>query len=819
MKLPATRLALLACILLLTAPVNRAAQLVLVLRTNETSWDVLEAEKVAINGKVKLRTGAARTEQVQPGEYKKLPAEQILRAGILRRHRGGYMVRKDSAGWAPIAPDGATVKSATSYAALWSSATVAVQKERNAKGMTQVPAADVFAVFPASDRGTGIVEFWADPGNFRGVGEKDEVAAFDERMSLLVSVASWVTGAPAEKLKKSLLTEMQTSNQRLSSGIAHFSDLEHGLLYADVSDKAYPNDEAQKKARDALREKKAWLDRRIAILKAFDKGQLWDEFIDKYVDFARYENSFEQLRKLRDNALRESTVQHKNDGIKQREAGRYALALSEFKLAQLRSPGDREIEDLIQDVSVEDERSHAALVKQETKLTSALQVKVTRHLNAAQNYIDDKNYSGDIGEKWKAAEDEIRQAEALDKDSYRILLTRAFLLRAQNKLLDALKFLDLYLRRVSADKDVEDGERLRGQITYDLASQKEKRKAATEKAEADGDYVQARENAQAGVELDPSNLYFLLHAGRGNAILRNRPVASNQFAEYLRLSQVSGGDEKQRADVYGYVTALNTDIPEPEGKPNWYSGYKSPPDLFYCPISLMPNVHVDAVKASRKQTTAFHWGGDQLTEVYTQNLQNGQHDVRIHFEYFKDRGMVRRVAEGNEDPFAGKEDQPMPRLTPKGPVGPAPGDYVVLLDHPTVDPVMVERLTGKRVATIVAGNGYFHPFVWSGVCRFLAEYDDQGRVKSALRLDKSDQEPRVLDFRWEGLRLIEIAERGGQGYRRTMTYVGGKLTQEAVSNRGKNTKIEYKYKGDQLVEANCGDDASVEGRSRHVTFR
>ena len=155
MKLPATRLALLVCILVLTAPVNRAAQLVLVLRTNETSWDVLEAEKVAINGKVKLRTGAARTEQVQPGEYKKLPAEQILRAGILRRHRGGYMVRKDSGGWAPIAPDGATVKSATSYAALWSSATVAVQKERNAKSMTQVPTADVYAVFPAADRGTG----------------------------------------------------------------------------------------------------------------------------------------------------------------------------------------------------------------------------------------------------------------------------------------------------------------------------------------------------------------------------------------------------------------------------------------------------------------------------------------------------------------------------------------------------------------------------------------------------------------------------------------------------------------------------------------
>jgi hypothetical protein len=732
MKFPATRLALLVCILLLTAPVKSAAQLVLVLRTNETSWDVLEAEKVAINGKVKLRTGAARTEQVQPGEYKKLPAEQILRAGILRRHRGGYMVRKDSGGWAPIAPDGATVKSATSYAALWSSATVAVQKERNAKGMTQVPTADVYAVFPASDRGTGIVDFWADPGNFVGVGEKDETAAFDERMSLLVSVASWVTGAPADKLKKSLLTEMQTSSQRLSAGIAHYSDLEHGLLYADVSDKAYPNDEAQKKAREALRDQKAWLDRRIAILRAFDKGQLWDEFIDKYGDFARYENSFEQLRKLRNKALQASAAQHKSEGIRLKDTNDPAdlpRALNELKLAHLRSPADKEIVGLIEEVSIADQRHVADVVKKKVDPNDPLQLRVGRHLKAAENYIEDQNYSGDISEKWKAVEDEIQQAEALDKGSYRILLTRAKLLRAQNKLLEALDYLGRYLRRVSADKEVTDGEDLQAKITYELGSQKKRLQAAIEKAEADGDYVQAGASAQAGVELDPSNLYFLLHAGRGNAILRNRQLAQEQFAKYLQVSQVSGGDEKQRAQVYGYVTAVSTEIPEPGGKPNWYSGYKSPADLFYCPISLMPNAHAAEVKASKKQTASFEWSGDRLTAVHTRNLEMGQHDVGIYFDYFKDRGMVRRVAEGNEDPFAGPEDPQPPRLTPKGPVGPPPGEYVVLLDYPTVDPVMLHRLTGKSVATIVAGNAYFHPFVWNAVVPFLAEYDDQGRIR------------------------------------------------------------------------------------------
>ena len=640
-------------------------------------------------------------------------------------------------------------------------------------------------------------------------------------MSLLVSVASWVTGAPAEKLKKSLLTEMQTSNQRLSAGIAHYSDLEHGLLYADVSDKAYPNDEAQKKARDALREKKAWLDRRIAILKAFDKGQLWDEFIDKYGDFARYENSFEQLRKLRNKALQASAAQHKSEGIRLHDTNDPSdlpRALNELKLAQLRSPADQEIVALIHKVSVEDERNRARIVKKDVDLTSALQVEVGRYLDAAENYINDKDYSGDIKEKWEAAEREILQAEALDKGSYRILYTRAELLRAQNKLLDAQKVVEQYLGRVSLPDDLKNGEKLRGQIIYELGSQKKKLQAANEKAEADGDFMHAGASAQAGVELDPSNLYFLLHAGLGNAMLRNRQLAQEQFAKYLEVSQASGSDEKQRAQVYGYVTAVNTEIPEPEGKPNWYSGYKSPPGVFYCPISLMPNAHAVDVKASKKQTASFEWSGDRLPAVHTRNLEMGQHDVGIYFDYFKE-GMVRRVADGSENPFAGKEDPQPPRLTPKGPVGPAPGEYVVLLDYPTVDPVMVQRLTGKSVATIVAGNAYFHPFVWNGVVPFLAEYDDQGRVKSATRLDKSDQGPRVLDFRWDGPRLIEIAERGGQNYRRTMTYAGGMLKQEAVSYRGKNSKIEYKYKGDQLVEAICGDDGSVEGRSRHVTFR
>ena len=51
-----------------------------------------------------------------------------------------------------------------------------------------------------------------------------------------------------------------------------------------------------------------------------------------------------------------------------------------------------------------------------------------------------------------------------------------------------------------------------------------------------------------------------------------------------------------------------------------------------------------------------------------------------------------------------------------------------------------------------------------------------------------------------------------------MNYAGPRLESEIISFRGKTSKIAYKYKGDRL-EAECGDDHSIDGRSRQVTFR
>ena len=788
-----------------------AAPFVVVLRSG-SSWQVVEAEKVAFNGKDKLRAGVSKKLDLSPDDYKKLQGLPIEGMGALRMHAAGYLLHKQGGEWAPVAPDGANPKGPTSYAALWGSATATVQKTKDSKSAAAVRMADLFAVLPAGTRDEAIASFLGDEHNFQGVGEKDESAAFQERMSLFLGVAGSVAGAPGTKLQQMLLAPMTAVNQQLGAGLAHYSDLQRGLQYADVSEKAYPNDVNQKQARTALREKLAWLEQRMAILKAFAAGEQWDAFLDKYGEFERWDGSFDDLRKLREKAFQESTAQHRAEGQRLYQAKQFSLALKELKLAQQRSPGDKGIAALVEEVGIEEERDYSKLVKpQAVDLTSPTQVRITRYLNNAENYIDNK--------RLKEAGDELTSAEALDQGSPRIMYVRADLLRANDELQKALDMLDAYSRRVTSQDDIEKGEKLRSSIRIKLQTTKENLKTAIAKAEAESDYVTAMASAEQGVGFDPQDLDFLLHAGTDAVVVRRTADAQKWLNQYLQLSQGPGNDPKVRQQVYNVLAFSQLKTPAETGTPNWFSGYKSPAGVFYCPESLVPSARIVEVKGSRGLAVAYEWNRDALVKVASteMNARNVPVTSTVYFDYFKDGKAVRRVG---TEPFPAGEDPGTPHFTPAGPVGSGHGAYVALPNHPVVDPLMVERLTGKPAATIVTGNLYFNPFVWTGVYRFLAEYDDQGRVKSARQIgEEAGQKPKEFDFKWDGPRLTEIAERGGSNYRRTMTYSNNKLAGESVVFGGKTVKIEYKYQGDQLVEANSGDDASIDGRSRHVAFK
>jgi hypothetical protein len=795
--------------------VAEAAQVVLILRPGGTSWQAQEAEKITFNDKDKLRTGSSQKTELRGEEYKKLPVQAVLRGSAVLRHAGGYFVVKNGANWNPVLPDGASVKGSVSYADLWSSAKITIQKDRDKKSMASVRPEDLFAVIPGGDTNEALSYLLTDEANFKGLGEKDASAAFDEWKSALVALAPSATGQARTKIQQKLLSEMQSAAQRLRNGIANKSDLELGLKYVAISKSVYPQEESQEKARVVLEQTKLRLDQRIAILRAFSAASLWDAFLDKYGDFARWDNSFDELKKLQEKAFIESANEHRTKGLSLEKAAQYPLALKEAQMAQQRLPGDQEIATWVERLRIREAQTAVGKPKAPVEKNSPEQIQLRSRLRSADRFMGDKQCND--------AENEINRAAGLDKDSPMILLSRAKLAKCRDELLKALEILNQYDRRVNAGEETEQSESLRTDISYDLQKAKQTLKTSIAKARAEGDYVQASAIAEKGVSLDGNDLDFLLEAGLSRAILRKTVEAEGALNAYLRLSQGPGSDAKKRQEVYNLVSRLKETIPEPQGTPNWFSGYKSPPDAFYCPISLMPNARPLEVRASRKQTTSYQWNRDALSVVRVTSQLPGDSAFAAYFDYFADGKSVRRVS--TEAIPEGKETTAPLRFTSGGPVGEGKGVYTALLNNPVADPLMIERLTGVRVAAIVAGNPYFHPFAWTGVYLFIAEYDNQGRVKSAKQVltaqQKTEQRESAHDFefRWEGLRLLEILEHGTGGYRRTMTYSGGKLVSETIVYRGKDSKIEYKYKGNELLEASCSDDWSIDGRNRHVTFR
>src|ERR1700690_2587734 len=138
-------------VLCFSAGAGSAAQWILVLRPSGTSWQIQEAERLTFNQKDKLRVGSADMGDFPAEQYKRLRPVPAGAVGMIRRHAGGFLVRKNSDGtWEPLLPDGLKQK-VTSYAEAWRSATVEFRKERNAKASTSVPAADVVAMLPGTD--------------------------------------------------------------------------------------------------------------------------------------------------------------------------------------------------------------------------------------------------------------------------------------------------------------------------------------------------------------------------------------------------------------------------------------------------------------------------------------------------------------------------------------------------------------------------------------------------------------------------------------------------------------------------------------------
>jgi len=784
-----------------------ASKFVIVLHTSE-GWRLQGAEKIAINGKVKIRRGEGAKPEVGLDAYRRLPQE-VPGSAPLRLHRGGYLVERSGAAWNPIFPDGANFKGSATAQSLWSSAQVVYQVDKTTKDQA-FRSADVFAILPGTATpAEAAVVMLSDEANFRGLGESTPAEAFDDRMAMLVGIAGVADASALDKLKGMLATAMTTAIQRSGNGNGRFAEITQGLRFAEVSEKAFPADPQQTTLRNTLREKKAWVDQRIAIVKAFSAGGEWDPLIDKYGDFEQYDEAFADLRQLHDKSFKESEAFHTVEArrLYGESLSSCAPALEHLKLARVRNPGSRELETLQRTMRIACSNVGEKLPRK--PLTRAELIQIQTALTLSDSYLTDN--------KFREVEAEIATAESVRADWPSVVLARAKLLRAQRAYPQAIEMLDRYdnLPFQLTDEEVRDGTTLRTRITYEVTSGRDTARTETTKSETEGDYIAALKQARAGLQFDPNDPELLYSAGLDAAITRNAKDARQFWQDYLAASQSLSAESKRRSEVQNLLGEISVEPKAPAGMPNWFSNSNVAPGLMYDPVSLAPNFHPSEAKASGKEATLFDWRDGVLLSVKTTSLlpKRAAPAASFYFDYFPGHKGVRRVA---TEPFDEKADPGLPKLTADGAVGAGKGTYVALFSDPAVNPFLVEKLTGKRVATIVAGNPWFQPFVWTEVHSFLAEYDAEGRVKSAKPLNARGG-AKTLDFVWAGNKLISIGERAGD-YKREMKYDGDRLMGETVQYRGKTSKIGYKYNGGRLIEADCDVDFSLDQKSRHVVF-
>jgi hypothetical protein len=309
---------------------------------------------------------------------------------------------------------------------------------------------------------------------------------------------------------------------------------------------------------------------------------------------------------------------------------------------------------------------------------------------------------------------------------------------------------------------------------------------------------------------DPDLLFY---GGFSAVIRRQTKEGRDLLTRYLAASANLDCNQEDHAKVLLLMPSLDGALTASDGTPNWLSGWKLPSGVFYCPISLAFQPQIERIEGSNKLREAFDWDGDRLKGVSPSVEGGAGGERKISFVYDdKSQQVIWAADEENSRRPAGKDgDDPLQSTN------------VVLLNSPVVDPLAVQRVTGKNVAVGIAFNRYFNPFVFEKLYYFRLTYDAQGRVSNARELSGPKGSPgeQSVEFEWNGMQLAAV--RGFQGkakmYERTLQYQGGRLVSEEIQGQGKPSRIRYTYAGNRLVSAETTNDATLDNRSRKVAFR
>jgi hypothetical protein len=123
------------------------------------------------------------------------------------------------------------------------------------------------------------------------------------------------------------------------------------------------------------------------------------------------------------------------------------------------------------------------------------------------------------------------------------------------------------------------------------------------------------------------------------------------------------------------------------------------------------------------------------------------------------------------------------------------------------------------LATGIAGNSFFNPFIWDGLHYFSLTYDTEGRMSSAREWNADN----LVRFTWSGDRLTGISafrkDSATPYYQRTISYSGTMIIGESYTEATKAGQIKYVYSGKVLQQVKVEDGGVHDGKTWTVRMR
>jgi hypothetical protein len=608
-------------------------------------------------------------------------------------------------------------------------------------------------------------------------------------------------------LERNLADAMRSRYMAFESGTAGLDVLKQALDFAQLSQSVYPNQPEQEKLRKSLNERKAWLDRRVATLNALASSSQWDVYVLAARDFERFQAAYPQAGKQFQQAMLESRQAHGKLAALRKQEGDFAGAYREFRLASARQPSDAVLRE--EAMQAWTEYSRRAAIDQQSKRT-ALSAGPRSAVERGLFFADQNRQSKKLDDALK----NVQEAETILKNSLppgafspetlKTLFMKAEILAAQERHAEALSALDAY-DLYAVDEERAAADKLRNQILFTLNNYLGTVRTRLASAWNEGNFPEVSRLSVQALKMKGDDPDILYYAGV-TAIATRQPVEGKELlTRYLDVSNTLDAKPDDRAKVIRLLPTLGAAPAHGDGVPNWLSGWKAPAGSFYCPVSLAFLPAIERIEGSGKLRETFEWEGERLKSV-TPAIEGGAvvSEKKIAFAYYDKAGQVAWATDSD----AAK---------------PSPENGTMLLNHPTIDPIAVQRVSGKNIALGIAFNRYFNPFVFEKIYYFRLTYDEQGRVVNARELSGPKGAPteQSLEFEWNGTQLTAIRGYVGKtkNYERTMQYTAGRLMSEEIQGQGKASRIKYTYMGNRLVSAESTNDMTLDNRSRKIAFR